>query len=366
MPNDVLTETIFYAGDEYCIIPYEIDNVFLCITGNSVIGVSFEEEIYTYSQKRNSVINIQAREIFTTKTMNKKITNLANTDEKFFKQVFSHGNAMNEIINNNLKFQNKRKKLIEIIEKGLIGNKIERNQLEAQVSSLIEEKCVIQNSRIISNRNAMTLFEYCIGVFKTFTEEKKMGLFDSFFGDNDGNRKVLGYIKSMSSDKILSIIENEYFKIKGNCQYVPQMGEYGSFEFAGALLLWEYAKNNLHSNMNSMGALMIALGATIGYAFNGMSAGEWSDKIDEVINASDDVLSYPEWSDIYNYLKMNFSSEIHRLEFNNGTYSEQTRQKIYGSFVILYNNLPDFNSVLNYYEEQGLHIKSQIPFNIGN
>lgn len=191
-----------------------------------------------------------------------------------------------------------------------------------------------------------------------------MGVFDNFFTDNGNSGVVPEYVKGMNRSTLIRSIETEYRNAKGSCKYTPKMGEYGSFEFAGALLLWKFCKENLRNNMERYGSLMILLADMIGCAFNCMSPGEWSDKIDNVINSHNDVLSYTEWSEIYNYLKCNFADEIHRMEFNKGKLSEEQRYEIYTKFVNIYNSYLDFTSVINYYAQQGMGLKRDIPFRI--
>lgn len=191
-----------------------------------------------------------------------------------------------------------------------------------------------------------------------------MGLFDSFFNESM-DTKVFNYIQNLSRVELIKVIKSEYEHIKGSCRYTPAMGEFGSFEFAGALLIWKYCKMNLQINMKVCGELMIILGETIGCAFNCMFPGEWSDKIDVVIN-NNDLLDYTEWNQIYNYLKENFADEIHSLEFNEGRLSYHERTDIYMDFVGIYNSLPDFNSVYDYYTRQGLRLKGDMPFHINS
>lgn len=191
-----------------------------------------------------------------------------------------------------------------------------------------------------------------------------MGLFDSLFSENI-NTKVFDYIQNMSRAELVGAVKTEYERIKGSCKYTPEMGEFGSFEFAGALLIWKYCRENVRSNLNVIGPLMISLGAQIGCAYNCMSPGEWSDGIDKVIN-DNDLLNYNEWNKIYNYLKMNFANEIHNMEFNIGKMTQHEKLKVYSGFIGIYNSLPTFDAVLDYYNRQGLVLKSEMPFKILN
>lgn len=179
------------------------------------------------------------------------------------------------------------------------------------------------------------------------------------------NTKVFNYIQNIPKAALVSAVKSEYERIKGNCIYTPAMGEFGSFEFAGALLIWKYCRKNVRSNLNVYGEVMITLGETIGCAYNCMPAGEWSDKIDVVIN-NNDLLDYTEWNQIYNYLKENFTNEIPALEFNMGKMSRQQRADVYANFARTYNSLPDFNSIFKYYTRQGLRLKNHMPFDINS
>ena len=175
---------------------------------------------------------------------------------------------------------------------------------------------------------------------------------------------VLSYIKSLSTKELLNTIAYEYEHIRGTLNSAPAMGEYGSIEFAGALLIWKYCKDHLYSDKSQIcGSLMINLGDTIGCAYLGMSAGEWSNKMDMVIYTND-VLDYTEWNYIYNYLKENYMIHIHKFEFCRGILSEEERQTIYSSFVKRYNQLDTLSQVFALYQKVGLNLKSDMPFAI--
>ena len=175
---------------------------------------------------------------------------------------------------------------------------------------------------------------------------------------------VLSYIKNLSTKELLNTIAYEYEHIRGTLNSAPAMGEYGSIEFAGALLIWKYRKDHLYSDKSQIcGSLMINLGDTIGCAYLGMSAGEWSNKMDMVIYTND-VLDYAEWNYIYNYLKENYMIYIHKFEFCRGILSEEERQTIYSSFVKRYNQLDTLSQVFALYQKVGLNLKSDMPFTI--
>lgn len=176
---------------------------------------------------------------------------------------------------------------------------------------------------------------------------------------------IYGYISSMSKNALLQSITDEYYRIKGTFDMAPAMGIYGSFEFAGVLLIWKYLRENLHTNFREFAEFMIPLGAHIGCAYNCMPAGEWSDRLEALIKAHD-LLPYDEFSQIYRYLKEYFSNEIHAMEFCGEAVIATERLYQYYAFVRVYNALPDFPSALNYFEEQGLRIKQDMPFRINS
>jgi hypothetical protein len=82
-----------------------------------------------------------------------------------------------------------------------------------------------------------------------------VGLFDNFFdGNNVYNGTVIEYIKKMGPD-VIKNIDNEYRRIKGSCPNIPTMGKYGSIEFAGALMIWKYCRENILSKFDILGPL---------------------------------------------------------------------------------------------------------------
>lgn len=175
---------------------------------------------------------------------------------------------------------------------------------------------------------------------------------------------VFNYIKRMPTKELLNAIASEYAHIKGTLNNAPAMGEYGSVEFAGALLIWKYCKEHLYGNKSKIcGSLMINLGETIGCAYFGMPAGEWSNKMDMVINTNE-LLDYTEWNYIYNYLKENYIIYIHKFEFCNGICPETDKQAIYLAFVQRYNEFDTLSEVFMFYQSMGLNLKSDMPFTI--
>lgn len=190
---------------------------------------------------------------------------------------------------------------------------------------------------------------------------------DKDFGKKvDGHEDFYFYVINMSDTELINTINNQYKNIKGSWTLVPRMGEYGSVEFAVVLLLWKYAVNNFSKNPESYASLQIMLGDVICCAFFGMSAGEWSDKVDPIINAHTEIVSYEEFGNVYNYLRNNHIDKIHSLEFNNGNMQDEVYKQFYARFIEIYNSTDEFSEMLDFYTSKGLKIKDDIHFKIVN
>lgn len=174
------------------------------------------------------------------------------------------------------------------------------------------------------------------------------------------------YVTHMSDTQLINTIDDQYKSIKGTWNTAPCMGKYGSIEFAAVLLLWRYATANFDRNKEAFASLQIMLGDMICCAFFGMPAGEWSDKVDPILNTHADILSYDEFGDVYNYLKDNLMNKIHSLEFNNGNQTKEVYGQIYKMFTQLYNSMQGFVDTWNFYSEKGLKIKNDIHFRIAD
>ena len=170
----------------------------------------------------------------------------------------------------------------------------------------------------------------------------------------------------MSDTELINTINNQYKNIKGSWTLAPHMGEYGSVEFAAVLLLWKYAVNNFVRNTESYASLQITLGDIICCAFFGMTAGEWSDKVDPILNAHSDIVSYKEFGNVYNYLRNNYIDKIHSLEFNHGNMQEEVYRQLYAKFTEIYNSTNGFKEMLDFYTSKGLKIKDDIHFYVAN
>lgn len=190
---------------------------------------------------------------------------------------------------------------------------------------------------------------------------------DKDFGKKvDGHEDFYFYVTNMSDTELINTINNQYKNIKGSWTLTPHLGEYGCVEFAVVLLLWKYAVNNFSKNPESYASLQIMLGDVICCAFFGMSAGEWSDKVDPIINTHTDIVSYEEFGNVYNYLRNNHIDKIHSLEFNNGNMQDEVYKQFYAKFIEIYNSTDDFSEMLDFYTSKGLKIKDDIHFKIVN
>ena len=182
----------------------------------------------------------------------------------------------------------------------------------------------------------------------------------------ENNESFYSYVTHMSDTELINTINNQYKNIKGSWTLAPHMGEYGSVEFAAVLLLWKYAVNNFVRSPESYASLQITLGDIICCAFFGMTAGEWSDKVDPILNAHSDIVSYKEFGNVYNYLRNNYIDKIHSLEFNDGNMQEEVYRQLYAKFTEIYNSTNGFKEMLDFYTSKGLKIKDDIHFYVAN
>ena len=171
---------------------------------------------------------------------------------------------------------------------------------------------------------------------------------------------LYSYVIKMRKPQLIDTINSQYKAIKGTWTVAPCMGEYGSIEYAAALLLWRYAHAGFNGNQKAYASLQVTLGDVIACSFFGMPAGEWSNKVDTMLNDHADILTHEEFGDVYTYLKAYFVDEIHSLEFNKGNAKREVYQQLYTKFVQIYNSANDFLDILDYYTEKGLKIKDYI------
>ena len=184
-----------------------------------------------------------------------------------------------------------------------------------------------------------------------------MGLFDNFMDNTMQKREFLNYVKSYSANDLMHIINDVYREMKGMSSLAPYMGDFGSIEFAGMMLMWRYASVSRHKNRELYCDFLVALADQIGCAFNHMSALECSDRIDNIINNFPQIMSYSEWRETYDYLKENHADRIRACEFNEYPYDRLKYDNVYIKFIEIYNSLPDIAQVFDYFESEDLGIK---------
>ena len=182
--------------------------------------------------------------------------------------------------------------------------------------------------------------------------------------NNDSLGSVWDYITSIPHSRIVDTISDEYHRIKYLYNFDPYTGDYGCLEFSAALLLWNYLRNRVRRDIKTYAPMMIAVGDMFGCYFNGMSPGEWSDLMDNVINNHIYVISYKEWCGIYQYLKSGYMNDIQKMPFNLGNRTMTQLQNCYSHFMELYNSTPSFNEMMDFYTGEGLGMKRDMPFRI--
>ena len=196
--------------------------------------------------------------------------------------------------------------------------------------------------------------------------------------NNSSKNRFIDYFSSIPSKNMLREIGDEYLRIMSDFPSPPTMGEYGSFEFAGALLMWKYCRTNYSSfyNKPAIGSFMIGIGEVIGCAFYQMPASEWSDKLDVVVKAHPEIILYEEWDKIYLRLKNEFGDAIHTMPFTDGLYYfaglagnkpehiDVSRQISYKAFCEEYNAMPSFKQVFRKFERDGLRLIQDMSFDI--
>lgn len=180
------------------------------------------------------------------------------------------------------------------------------------------------------------------------------------------------YFFNIDDKDIMRSISTEYYRILNQFPTPPTLGEYGSIEFSGVLLMWQYCRENSaeYKNTSVIGSFMIGIGEVIGCSFYQMPASEWSDKLDKVINAHPEILSYDEWDEIYISLKENHRFEIKSMPYNNGLYDsgmdariiDRSRETTYRLFCEEYNRMSSYNSGFLKFQNDGIRLLEDIPF----
>lgn len=180
------------------------------------------------------------------------------------------------------------------------------------------------------------------------------------------------YFFSIDDKDIMKSISTEYSRISNQFPTPPTLGEYGSIEFSGVLLMWQYCRENFAKckNASFIGGFMIGIGEVIGCSFYQMPASEWSDKLDKVINAHPEIISYDEWDEIYISLKENHHFEIKSMPYNNGIYNsgmdariiDRSRETTYRLFCEEYNRMSSHKSGFLKFQNDGILLLRDIPF----
>lgn len=237
-------------------------------------------------------------------------------------------------------------------------------QLADEIDNGIEFDCVVEDVTAYT--------DHTYGITIKLSEVEDLG--DSYSENNIlenegyGNDELFyAFVCSLSKKELLEAVSEEYYKLKGTSNLIPYTGVNGCFEFAAALLLWKYAVSKINNmkELHKFGPLLIDLAHVLGCSFNSMFPLDVSDKLDLTINVFDDVLTYPEWSKVYRYLKNNFSSELHEYEFVTKTLDERSEDfRNFKKFLEVYNNFSGFKSVVDYYSLQGLGFKKDICFQV--
>lgn len=174
------------------------------------------------------------------------------------------------------------------------------------------------------------------------------------------NESFYSYVTHMSNTQLINTIDGQYKSIKGTWAVAPCMGEYGSIEYSAVLLLWRYATANFDRKQEAFASLQITLGDIIGCSFFGMPAGEWSDKVDPILNSHADILTYDEFGDVYNYLKDRLMDKIHSLEFNRGNMKDAESRQLYARFTQIYNSMSGYPEAFDFYTSKGLNLEKDI------
>lgn len=187
------------------------------------------------------------------------------------------------------------------------------------------------------------------------------------------NEHFYNYVTSLTQDDLETKVLYYYNTYKGSSNLIPVMGEFGSIEFVNLMLLMNYLKNVIDENLKAEGhssftdflqELNFKCLVTLGFAFNHMSPGEFSDELDKIIKPHPEIMEYSEWSKVYRYSRDNHGDWIHKQEFAYGTPELQKdgggetqliHDRHYREFAEVYNELVDYDSVIRFYKRQGLN-----------
>lgn len=191
------------------------------------------------------------------------------------------------------------------------------------------------------------------------------------------NEKFYNHVVSLPLDELKSKVLYYYNTYKGSSKLIPIMGEFGSIEFANLILLIDYYKSLIDKERDDFDAseffkdLNLKCLITMGFAFNHMPPGEFSDELDKIIKPYPGIMKYPEWSKVYRYLRDNHGDWIHDQEFAYGTQELRddpiNYNKHYVLFLDAYNQMEDCQTIIRFYKRQGLKpdfCSSYFPFSV--
>lgn len=208
---------------------------------------------------------------------------------------------------------------------------------------------------------------------KTYSDNDSSTSTYEFSKQAKANEKFYNYITSLSQDDLETRVLYYYNTYKGFSNLCPIMGEFGSIEFVNLILLIDYCiKSNKNSLFDSFVGLNFDCLIALGYAFNHMSPGEFSDRLDAIINVYPEIIEYADWSKGYIYLRDYHKDWIHKQEFAYGTPEWRTILKenpfAYDShfkdFAYIYNGLDDNYEASNFYKRQGLGFHKLLIYDI--
>jgi len=251
--------------------------------------------------------------------------------------------------------------------------------------------------KLVANRGASTLYKK----LKATREDERIKLIevdpyaeeDEFIktgGDNESiisnnpnkitteiNEKFYYYTTSLSKDDFKAKVLYYYNTYKGSSNLIPIMGEFGSIEFVNLIMLIDYFKSLIDKESNNIDArefykdLNLKCLITMGFAFNHMTPGEFSDELDKIVKPYPGIMEYSEWSKVYRYLRDNYGNWIHNQEFAYGTPELRDDPLKYNKHYVLfadaYNQMSDYQSAIRFYKRQGLKpdfCSSYFPLNM--
>lgn len=200
---------------------------------------------------------------------------------------------------------------------------------------------------------------------------------NSYYETTEINEKFYYYTTSLSQDDFKAKVLYYYNTYKGSSDLIPIMGEFGSIEFVNLIMLVDYFKSLIDKEIHNIDAreffkdLNLKCLITMGFAFNHMTPGEFSDELDKIVKPYPGIMEYSEWSKVYRYLRDNYGDWIHNQEFAYGTPELRDDPLKYNKHYVLftdaYNQMDDYQTVIKFYKRQGLKpdfCSSYFPLNM--